>query len=1224
MNVKEKEAKVHPRRPNVIVVFGDQWRAQATGYGGDPNVQTPNLDRFAAESVNCVNAVSGCPVCAPWRASLLTGLYPLNHGLIVNDVPLDPALPAAGDIFRDAGYDTGYIGKWHVDGHGRGTFIPRGRRHGFDYWKVLECTHDYNHSEYFGDAPERKVWEGYDAIAQTRDAMDFIDGRGERPFCLFLSWGPPHAPYATAPEAYRARFKADDVQLRGNVPEDVAESARRDLAGYYAHIAALDDCLGELLRHLEDNGLAADTLVLFTSDHGDMIGSQGARKKQQPFDESIRVPFLARCPALGLANGKELNAPIDAPDILPTLLGLCGIQTDVRFDGLDYSNYLRGGDDPGDGSALLSCFVPFGQWPREIGGREYRGIRDERFTYVEDLTGPWLLFDNAADPFQMNNLAAVADFIDERERLGALLKRKLENFGDDFIDSITLMRNLGYYFNHEKIEFRNHINIRYDIGSVRSRWVYPGQRADVNSFMRFRHDFAVETVDPEATLHVSADSDYAAWLNGTFIGHGQFSDYPDAKTYDSLPVGHLLREGDNSLRIQHYWKGIDCSTSREGESGLIYALVNGETVIASGEDTLWQPETGYRQGDMARVSPQLGFSFEYDGAAAGDWLDESDDLNGWNRIVQDDCCVRKQIRPLAPRPVKKCVLGAPVVGKVIAQGVFHRTVNDKAPAEMMWNDSLAPALPSALFDVDDPDVPIMLDSSSERSMQFKIDAVPDDADGVYFVIDLGRETCGLPLLELEAEAGTVVEIAYGQHLEDLRVRSFIAGRHFGTRTVCHEGANAITHYFTRWSGRYLQVHVHRPTAAFKLCYVGLIPCDYPVERTGRIELDDQLHRQIHETAIHTLRLCMHEHYEDTPWREQALYANDARIQALCGYYCFDGYEFPAASIDLLARSLADDGWLELCAPAVARITIPSFTFAWVLMARDFLLYRGAPDGRVAEWFEVVKAIVSRRLDEMEDGLLPLPFGERFWHFHDWKPGVDGLVPGKGFALRAAMSSEYEAPLNFLFILVLEAGVEFANHFGDASFAETCETVADRCRKAAWDAFWDADREAFRFSNIDAGRDCFAELAQALAALAGVAGDDDRREALLDRLASDSNGWVATTLSQSFFKFEALLTDKEKYGKRVFDMIAETWGAMLRAGATSFWETAEGASAFHRAGSLCHGWSASPAYFHFSALAGVKPTKPGFAKHVVEPVPGEAVRATIPTPNGKLSVNSKQA
>ncbi len=430
--------------PNVVFVFADQWRAQATGYAGNAQVATPNLDELAQESVNFTHAVSGWPVCSPWRGSLLTGQYPLTHGIFVNDVPLADSGTRLGEAFSQAGYDTAWIGKWHIDGHGRSVYIPPERRHGFDYWKTLECTHDYNCSPYYaGNSTQKRHWEGYDAIAQTRDAQRYLRGRdGGKPFLLALSWGPPHNPYETAPEEYRRRYRTEDINLRGNVPLESAAEAREWLAGYYAHCTALDDCVSELLDTLRETGLASNTIFVFTSDHGDMLGSQGTVRKQKPWEESIRVPFLVRCPGVA---GRETDALINAPDIMPTLLGLCDVPVPSSVEGLDFSDHIcKESEDPSAGETLLACYHPFGEWSRDEGGREFRGLRTRRHTYTRTLHGPWQLFDNQEDPLQLHNRIDDPDFLELRLQLDARLTDLLTRRGDEFLHGDEYVRRWGY------------------------------------------------------------------------------------------------------------------------------------------------------------------------------------------------------------------------------------------------------------------------------------------------------------------------------------------------------------------------------------------------------------------------------------------------------------------------------------------------------------------------------------------------------------------------------------------------------------------------------------------------------------------------------------------------------------------------------------------------------------------------------------------------------------
>jgi len=431
-------------KPNVLYVFGDQWRAQATGYAGDPNVRTPNLDALSRESINFKNSVAGCPVCSPARACMVTGRYPLTHGIFMNDLYLKHDAVSIAEAYSGAGYDTAYIGKWHLDGHGRSSFIPRERRQGFDFWKVLECTHRYNDSDYYADGPEKLKWEGYDAIAQTREAQRYIRGHDpDRPFLLFLSWGPPHNPYETAPEEYREMYEPGEIELRPNVPDSASEGARTSLAGYYSHITAMDDCIGWLGETLEDTGQVENTLLLFTSDHGDMHGSQGERRKQRPWDESILTPFLLRYPGALGSGARSIDVPINTPDIMPTLLGLCDIEIPGTVEGLDYSGLIRGGEGPGDGAALISCYAPFGEWVKSNGGREYRGLRTARYTYVRSLDGPWLLYDNSEDPFQMENLVGSEDHEEIQAGMEEILVRKLRETGDDFQTAENLVRRWG-------------------------------------------------------------------------------------------------------------------------------------------------------------------------------------------------------------------------------------------------------------------------------------------------------------------------------------------------------------------------------------------------------------------------------------------------------------------------------------------------------------------------------------------------------------------------------------------------------------------------------------------------------------------------------------------------------------------------------------------------------------------------------------------------------------
>ena len=448
-------------KPNIVFIFADEMRAQDTGYNGNPDCSTPVLDAFAEQSINLTQAVSGSPVCCPYRASLMTGQYPITHGVYINDVELDPECNSIARVFGQAGYQTAYIGKWHLYGSPDGrygrrqVYVPRDYQLGFDYWKGFECTHDYNDSHYFfNDDDTPKPWEGYDAFAQSRDAAEYITahGRREEPFLLMLSWGPPHFPLHTAPQEYRDRYANVDVALRPNVPEPNREIAIEELRGNYSHISALDDCLAIVLDAIASTEQSENTIVVFTSDHGDMFGSHGMNRKCVPWDESIRVPFLIRWPVGFGGGGRTVELPIDAPDIMPTLLGLCDLPVPESVDGADFSNILLGREEMcGSEAALLSMPAPFTNL-LNYGFSAYRGLRTQRHTYVRNISGPWLLFDNEADPYQMNNLANTDENMKLQADLENRLQRRLGILGDEF--------NAGeYYLKRDRLEHYGEVQV---------------------------------------------------------------------------------------------------------------------------------------------------------------------------------------------------------------------------------------------------------------------------------------------------------------------------------------------------------------------------------------------------------------------------------------------------------------------------------------------------------------------------------------------------------------------------------------------------------------------------------------------------------------------------------------------------------------------------------------------------------------------------------------------
>lgn len=442
------------QQPNLLYIFADQMRGMDMHCAGNAQVQTPHMDRLAGQGLHMRRAYANSPVCTASRAMLLTGLYPMANRVLANDLPLPTDLPSLGHLFAGAGYRTGYIGKWHLDGVPRDRWTPPGpRRHGFEHWAAYNCSHDYYRAEkYYRDLPVPIRIDGYEPEVQTNLALDFLATADERPFCLLLSWGPPHDPYPLVPDEFKQRYDPAAIELRPNVQPVHRDAARlaRDwdtrttIAHYYAAITALDHQLGRILDFLDESGQAENTIVVFTSDHGDMLWSQGRMKKQQPWEESTHIPFLVRWPGR-IVPGATDDTLFSVIDHLPTLLGLCGIAAPPGLHGQDFGPRLQGDTAPPVESLFLMDMVRMDEshW-QNLG--EWRGVRTSRYTYARQVTEagaqPWLLYDNEADPYQLHNLVSDPDQAALRAALDAAIDVWQARAGDPAIPGDELMRRL--------------------------------------------------------------------------------------------------------------------------------------------------------------------------------------------------------------------------------------------------------------------------------------------------------------------------------------------------------------------------------------------------------------------------------------------------------------------------------------------------------------------------------------------------------------------------------------------------------------------------------------------------------------------------------------------------------------------------------------------------------------------------------------------------------------
>ena len=436
-----------PKTPNVLFLMPDQLRAAALGCLGNTDVRTPNVDRLAAGSLVLPNTFANTPVCCPARANILTGKYAHRNGMVANDLRLREGEVGLAKLLREAGYRTGFVGKWHLDGGPRlPGFVPPGpRRQGFEFWAANECAHTHFDSQYFRDTPAPIPIRKFEAEVWADLGIEFLRGsRGDaRPFFLAIQMGPPHDPYQAPPEFARL-YDPAKLKMRPNWKGGAGVPGPSEIAQYYGMVTAVDEQVGRLLRALDDFGMADDTIVLFSSDHGDMLGSQGRRLKRKPWEESIRVPGIVRYPRR--IKPRRANTIFTHVDFAPTLLGLCGVWAPDEMQGTDFSTLFTGGEIKPPDAAFFQIFGPY-----QGDGTEnaWRGVRTERYMYARTESGPWVLYDLNDDPYEMKNLAADSGSKTLLEDMQRRLRLWMERLGDSWsYDWKALVEDNGRLYSH--------------------------------------------------------------------------------------------------------------------------------------------------------------------------------------------------------------------------------------------------------------------------------------------------------------------------------------------------------------------------------------------------------------------------------------------------------------------------------------------------------------------------------------------------------------------------------------------------------------------------------------------------------------------------------------------------------------------------------------------------------------------------------------------------------
>ena len=640
-------------------------------------------------------------------------------------------------------------------------------------------------------------------------------------------------------------------------------------------------------------------------------------------------------------------------------------------------------------------------------------------------------------------------------------------------------------------------------------------------------------------IRVSVAGNYALSVNGAPAAFGQYSDWPQSKTYTETSLAPFVREGGNEIEIAVWFSGNRFSSHYDGEPGLWAEILrDGEVVDGTTEDWLAALDLRFEQGERTILFVSLDWTFAFDARRA------PGEFRPAVAAADRPSPVARPLPPPVARPF--------VAGRVVSEGCGYR------------------------------------------------------------VFDFDEERAGLLRFTLSAAGGERVEIVHGEYLKNGRLQDFeVVGNPSNPRRVvdayvCRGGRQTFVHRLRRLGCRFLEFR-YGASARVDIEEAGLLPVEHEGLETPPFSCGDALLGVLHEVSCRTLRLCLHEKYENCPWREQSICEYDARNQMLFGYPVWGNYAHAAAMIRLFAGSETPLGFLTAIAPSASKTLIPMFTFPWIVSIAEHYLYSG-DFGLFRELSGQVERMLGKILALRAGELYAIPETGDYWVWNYCEP----------------RDREFCAnPPNAFYNLYLrEALLAIAPLFREAGrdgLARDYEAVAARLGAACERIFWNEGRGAYADAIAPGGVQAdFYGHVQALFLAHGLPPAGRARRALD---AVKGGAVPFPELSALLYLVRGVHRCGDAADRAwLHGKIREVYGRQIEAGATTWWESLAGTDYAGGGGSLCHGWSALPAWYLAEYVLGVRPVAPGYERYVVEPaVEGLVAHGRVVTPRGVVEV-----
>ena len=644
----------------------------------------------------------------------------------------------------------------------------------------------------------------------------------------------------------------------------------------------------------------------------------------------------------------------------------------------------------------------------------------------------------------------------------------------------------------------------------KSSWIWPTATPRPDEYAEFISE--IDFFGRECEVCISSDSNYTVYVNGMLAAFGQYADFPYSKVYDRIDLSRYMRQGKNVIAFRVWYYGIDtASTYYPGKGGLLYSIfIDGSLKDYSSASTPSRLSPSFVPYKCKQITGQLGLTFEYDSTRADAWLFATPDIKypfAKSHVLDVETALR-------PRTCLRCELGETHKGREVSGNGVH----------------------------------------------------PLSRHGRIF--DLGKEAVGFICLKFYTESAAPVTVAFGEHIVDGHVRKEVGGRDFSF--IYHPTKGEMNYYmnaFRRFGCRYVELISDEPLSAVEVSLRSVV---YPLDHLDPPEGLTLTEQRIYDACVYTLECCMHEHYEDCPWREQALYTMDSRNQMLAGYYAFGETLFPKANLELIAEDDRPDGLLSICYPIKRDLAIPSFSLHFITECGEYLAHSGDADF-IDRIYPKIKKTLYTFLGRIDEGGLIPPFrGDDMWNFYEWEEGLEGQL---GSDRKQHEKYDYDLALNTLLSIAISRFIGISERLGK----DACELKE---KKAELNAnikkhFYNAERGLYETRR---GTSHYSRLTNSLCILSGVS-DKEEAERIAQSLVCDGS-LVDVSLSMRTFLYDALLlVDRERYSSFILSDIERVYTPMLNLGNGTVWETVLGESDFDNAGSLCHGWSAIPIYYY---------------------------------------------